>query len=143
MMVRTTAYSHLQADSLQYGRLSAAGNTLQYGNQVRSAAADWSKYPLGTRFVIEGLPYQYVVDDYGSALCGTETIDIYKPNLSGIGDWGVRNVPIRVLEWGSFEESAKILNERKHVKHANHVRKMLSDIERKGLAGYKKSGGSA
>lgn len=143
MMVRTTAYSHLQADSLQYGRLSAAGNTLQYGNQVRSAAADWSKYPLGTRFVIEGLPYQYVVDDYGSALCGTETIDIYKPNLSGIGDWGVRNVPIRVLEWGSFEESAKILNERKHVKHANHVRKMLNDIERKGLAGYKKSGGSA
>ena len=143
MMVRTTAYSHLEADSLQYGRLSAAGNTLQYGNQVRSAAADWSKYPLGTRFVIEGLPYQYVVDDYGSALCGTETIDIYKPNLSGTGDWGVRNIPIRVLEWGSFEESAKILDARKHVRHANHVRQMLSEIERKGLAGYKKTGGSA
>lgn len=143
MMVRTTAYSHLQADSLPYGRLSAAGNTLQYGSQVRSAAADWSKYPLGTRFVIEGLPHQYVVDDYGSALVGTETIDIYKPNLSGIGKWGVRNVPIRVLEWGSFEESAKILDDRKHVKHANHVRKMLSEIERQGLAGYKKTGGSA
>ncbi len=143
MMVRTTAYSHLEADSLQYGRLSAAGNTLQYGNQVRSAAADWSKYPLGTRFVIEGLPYQYVVDDYGSALCGTETIDIYKPNLRGTGDWGVRNVPIRVLEWGSFEESAKILDERKHVRHADHVRKMLSEIERQGTAGYRKSGGSA
>ena len=143
MMVRTTAYSHLQADSLPYGRLSAAGNTLQYGAEVRSAAADWSKYPLGTRFVIEGLPYQYVVDDYGSALCGTETIDIYKPDLSGIGKWGVRNVPIRVLEWGSFAESAKILDERKHVRHANHVRKMLSEIERQGLAGYKKTGGSA
>jgi|TARA_B110000305_G_C19376924_1_gene607496 3D (Asp-Asp-Asp) domain-containing protein len=143
MMVRTTAYSHLQADSLPYGRLSAAGNTLQYGSEVRSAAADWSKYPLGTRFVIEGLPYQYVVDDYGSALVGTETIDIYRPSLRGIGEWGVRNVPIRVLEWGSFQESAKILDERKHVKHAGHVRKMLSDIERQGLAGYKKSGGSA
>ena len=136
MMVRTTAYSHLEADSLPYGRKSAAGNTLQYGNKIRSAAADWSKYPLGTRFMIEGLPYEYVVDDYGSALCGTETIDIYKPNISGIGHWGVRNVPIRVLKWGSFEESARILDSRKHVRHAGHVREMLSEIEKKGKAGY-------
>jgi len=143
MMVRTTAYSHLQADSLPYGKLSAAGSTLKYGAEIRSAAADWSKYPLGTRFVIEGLPHEYVVDDYGSALVGTETIDIYKPDLKGIGKWGVRNVPIRVLEWGSFEESAKILDGRKHVKHANHVREMLSEIERQGLAGHKESGGSA
>ncbi|MEM9017598.1 MAG: 3D domain-containing protein, partial [Verrucomicrobiota bacterium] len=144
MMIRTTAYSHLQADSLPYGRKSAAGTTLQYGNKIRSAAADWSKYPLGTKFQIEGLPYIYVVDDYGSALCGTETIDIYKPNLSGIGKWGVRNVPVRVIEWGSFEESAKILRTRTHVRHAHHVRKMLSEIERKGRAGYlRPSGGSA
>ncbi len=145
MMVRTTAYSHLEADSLPYGKKSAAGTTLQYGARVRSAAADWSKYPLGTRFMIEGLPYEYVVDDYGSALCGTETIDIYKPNMSGIGDWGVRNVPIRILEWGSFEESRKILDGRKHVRHANHVRKMLSEIEKKGKAGYRtgSSSGSA
>ncbi|MDF1824665.1 MAG: hypothetical protein P1U68_08485 [Verrucomicrobiales bacterium] len=145
MMVRTTAYSHLQADSLPYGRKSAAGNNLMYGSEVRSAAADWSKYPLGTKFQIEGLPYTYVVDDYGSALCGTETIDIYKPDLSGIGRWGVRNIPIRVLEWGSFEESRKILDGRKHVKHAHHVRTMLNEIEKKGKAGYlsKPSGGSA
>lgn len=137
MMVRTTAYSHLQADSLPYGRKSAAGTTLQYGSQVRSAAADWSKYPLGTRFKIEGLPYVYIVDDYGSALCGTETIDIYKPNLAGIGDWGVRNVPIRVLEWGSFEESKRILESRKHVKHADHVRTMLREIEKMERSGYR------
>lgn len=136
MMVRTTAYSHLEADSLPYGRKSAAGTNLQYGPKVRSAAADWSKYPLGTKFQIEGLPYVYVVDDYGRALCGTETIDIYKPNLSGIGDWGVRNVPIRVIEWGSYEESARILESRKHVRHATHVRKMLSEIEKKGKSGY-------
>ena len=145
MMIRTTAYSHLQADSLPYGRKSAAGNDLMYGAQVRSAAADWSKYPLGTKFQIEGLPYTYVVDDYGSALCGTETIDIYKPDLGGIGQWGVRNLPIRVLEWGSFEESAQILRGRTHVKHAHHVRTMLREIEKKGKAGYlsKPSGGSA
>lgn len=145
MMVRTTAYSHLQSDSLPYGRLSAAGNTLQYGPKIRSAAADWSKFPMGTRFVIEGLPYEYVIDDYGSALTGTETIDIYKPNLSGIGKWGARNIPIRVLEWGSFEESRKILDSRKHVRHAHHVRTMLREIERKAASGAIQpvSGGSA
>lgn len=136
MMVRTTAYSHVEADHLTYGRKSAAGTNLQYGARVRSAAADWSKYPLGTRFTIEGLPYEYVVDDYGSALVGTETIDIYKPEMNTMNQWGVRNVPIKVLEWGSFEESRKILDGRKNVKHADHVRKMLSEIERKGRSGY-------
>lgn len=145
MMVRTTAYSHVEADHLVYGRKSAAGTTLQYGSRVRSAAADWSKYPLGTRFTIEGLPYEYVVDDYGSALVGTETIDIYKPEAGTMNKWGVRNVPIKVLEWGSFEESRKILDGRKHVRHADHVRKMLSEIEKKGRTGYATpaSGGSA
>ncbi len=144
MMVRTTAYSHLQADSLPYGRKSAAGNTLQYGSSIRSAAADWSKFPLGTKFKIEGLPYTYVVDDYGSALCGTETLDIYKPNLAGIGKWGARNIPIKVIEWGSFEESRRILDSRKHVKHANHVRHMLREIEKKGYTGQSsKPGGGA
>lgn len=136
MMIRTTAYSHLQADSLPYGRKSAAGTNLKYGSQLRSAAADWSKFPLGTRFTIEGLPYVYEVDDYGSALCGTETIDIYKPNLAGIGNWGVRNVPIKVIEWGSFEESARILRTRTHVKHAHHVRTMLREIEKMEKTGY-------
>jgi 3D (Asp-Asp-Asp) domain-containing protein len=135
MMVRTTAYTHTESDHVQYGRKSAAGNTLQYGSQVRSAAADWSKYPLGTRFMIEGLPYEYVVDDYGSALVGTETIDIYKPEKGTMNNWGVRNVPIRVLEWGSFEESRKILDGRKHVRHADHVREMLHEIEKKGRNG--------
>jgi len=135
MMVRTTAYSHLQADSLPYGKLSAAGNTLQYGSKTRSAAADWSKFPVGTRFTIEGLPYEYVVDDYGSALVGTETIDIYKPDIGSIGKWGVRNIPIKVIEWGSWEKSHKILDSRKHVKHAHHVRTMLSEIEQKAKAG--------
>lgn len=143
MMVRTTAYTHSEADHVQYGRKSAAGNTLQYGSNVRSAAADWSKYPLGTRFMIEGLPYEYVVDDYGSALVGTETIDIYKPERGTMNQWGVRNVPIRVLEWGSFEESRKILDERKNVRHADHVREMLREIERKARKGGLSGGNNA
>ncbi len=139
MMVRTTAYTHSESDHLKYGRKSAAGNTLQYGSHTRSAAADWSKYPLGTRFMIEGLPYEYVVDDYGSALVGTETIDIYKPGKGPMTKRGVRNVPIRVLEWGSFEESQRILDSRKHVRHADHVREMLREIEKKAKTGQTSS----
>lgn len=83
--------------------------------------------------MIEGLPYEYVVDDYGSALVGTETIDIYKPERETMNEWGVRNVPIRVLQWGSVEESRRILEGRKG--SAEHVRKMLREIEKKGKSG--------
>ena len=125
--VRTTAYSHLEADSLQYGRASAEGGTLKYG-QFRSAASDWSVFPLGTVFQIEGLPYTYRIDDYGSALVGTKTIDLYKPNMAGIKDWGARNVRIKVLKWGSYAQSMDILEDRS--KHP-HVRQMMSSIRRK------------
>ena len=52
------------------------------------------------------------------------------------GNWGVRNVPIKVIEWGSFEESARILRTRTHVKHAHHVRTMLREIEKMEKTGY-------
>lgn len=126
--VRTTAYSHVEADSLKYGKGSAAGGTLQYGSSVRSAASDWSVFPLGTVFKIEGEPYLYQVDDYGSALVGTKTIDLYRPNMAGIKEWGARNVNIKVVKWGSYSHAMKILSER--TKHA-HVRAMIEGIRRK------------
>lgn len=129
-VVKTTAYTHTEADSLQYGTKSATGDNLKFG-YVRSAAADWSRYPVGTKFKIKGLPYQYVVDDYGSALVGTDTIDLYKPNHGTMDQWGARNVGIEVLEWGSFEESKRILESRKHKPGADHVRQMLNNIEQK------------
>ncbi len=136
LLVRTTAYCHKEADSLKYGRLNAAGGTLQYGATVRSAAADWSRFPLGTRFRIEGEPYEYVVDDYGSALVGTNTIDIYKPTFTAMNQWGVRRVPIQIIEWGCFNKSHEILESRKHVQNADHVRQMLRDIEHRYMSGY-------
>ena len=75
------------------GRLRAherRGTLLKYG-AVRSAAADWSVYPVGTTFKIKGLPYTYVVDDYGSALVGTNTIDIFHPSLQSMREWATRN----------------------------------------------------
>ena len=67
-IVRTTAYTCSEDDHLIYGDKNATGTTLRYTDRVRSAAADWSFYPVGTTFRIKGLPYLYVVDDYGSAL---------------------------------------------------------------------------
>lgn len=127
--VRTTAYTHSESDHIVYGKATAVGSDLKYGN-VRSAAADWSVYPVGTIFQIEGTPYVYQVDDYGSALVGTNTIDLYKPSKQDMNEWGVRNVNIRVLRWGSFSKSLSILKPRTHW---GHVDKMASRIERKKM----------
>lgn len=125
--VRTTAYTHTEKDHIAYGKGSADGGSLKYG-KVRSAAADWSVYPVGTVFQIEGDSSIYEVDDYGSALVGTETIDIYKPTKATMNEWGVRNVNINVLQWGSFDKSLAILKPRE--KKASHVKEMVSKIER-------------
>lgn len=123
-VVRTTAYTHTESDHIKYANKTAAGTTLRYGS-VRSAAADWSVYPLGTQFKIRGLPYTYVVDDYGSALVGTNTVDLYKPDKSTMRRWGVRKVEIQVVRWGSFEKSAELLKGRTKYPHC---RKMYQQI---------------
>lgn len=125
--VRTTAYTHTESDHVAFGTQSAQGGNLKYG-KVRSAAADWSVYPVGTVFQIEGDSSVYEVDDYGSALVGTETIDIYKPSKATMNEWGVRNVNINVLQWGSFDKSLAILKPRE--RKATHVRNMVQKIER-------------
>jgi 3D (Asp-Asp-Asp) domain-containing protein len=124
--VRTTAYTHSESDHIQYGATTATGDQLKYG-RVRSAATDWSVYPVGTLFQIEGEPNIYEVDDYGSALVGTNTIDLYKPDKSEMRNWGVRNVNIRVIKWGSFSKSLAIMRDRTR---NDHVRKMVQRIER-------------
>lgn len=126
-VVRTTAYTSTEADHLIYGDKNATGTQLRYTDRVRSAAADWSFYPVGTVFRIAGLPYLYVVDDYGSALTGTGTIDIYKPSKEIMGVWGRRNVEITIVQWGSFTRSAEILAQRTKYAHCNQ---MLSNIVR-------------
>jgi len=126
-VVRTTAYTCSEDDHLVYGNKNAAGTTLRYTNNVRSAAADWSFYPVGTTFRIKGLPYLYVIDDYGSALTGTGTIDIYKPSKDVMNQWGRRNVEVMIVQWGSFNRSAEILSAR--TKHP-HCRQMFSNIVR-------------
>lgn len=126
--VRTTAYSHGEADHLKYGKKNAIGTPLRYG-KVRSAAADWSRFPVGTKFRLMSDPDTlYVVDDYGSALVGKETIDLYKPTMRSMRKWGTRHVEIEIVEWGCLKESLRILKPR--AKKARHVRRMVWAIQK-------------
>lgn len=125
--VRTTSYSHMENEPGAPGRMNAAGGILKYGS-VRSAAADWSVYPLGTKFRVKGQPHIYVVDDYGSALVGTNTIDIFKPSLRSMRRWGTRKTEITVIQWGSYERSLRLLKGRTRY---NHCRRMYYGCKRK------------
>ncbi|MFZ4763896.1 MAG: hypothetical protein ACOYMN_02990 [Roseimicrobium sp.] len=135
--VRTTAYCHAENDHVPYGRLTAAGGSLQFG-KVCSAAADWSRFPVGTRFRIASQPgVLYEVDDYGSALVGSSTIDLYRPTIGSMNAWGVRRVEIEIVEWGSYEKSLRLMRDRIHYPH---VRQMVAAIiRRKGTTSHRSS----
>ena len=90
------------------GRHNACGGYLSSG-EVHSAAADWSRYPVGTRFKIVETGELCQIDDYGSALVGTNTIDLYKNSRGKMNTWGVRIVHIQILQWGSARKSLEIL----------------------------------
>jgi 3D (Asp-Asp-Asp) domain-containing protein len=124
--VRTTAYCSKERG----GNRNAVGQYLS-GRHVMSAASDWSRFPLGTRFRVVGTNDEYIIDDYGTALVGTNTIDLYKPSRLEMKRWGVRRVDIDILQWGSSEQSLKVLAPRK--KHAQ-VRKMIADLEKKPVS---------
>jgi 3D (Asp-Asp-Asp) domain-containing protein len=121
--VRTTAYTH----SERGGHHNAVGARLA-GANVMSAAADWSRFPLGTRFQIVGTADRYVIDDYGGALIGTNTIDLYKTSRSAMRQWGVRQVDIDIIEWGSKEQSLKVLKPRGK---SRLIRRMIAGLEQK------------
>jgi 3D (Asp-Asp-Asp) domain-containing protein len=119
--VRTTAYTHTETG----GRRNAIGVRLS-GANVLSAAADWSRFPLGTRFQIVGTSDRYVIDDYGGALIGTNTIDLYKTSRGAMRQWGVRHVDIDIIEWGSKQQSLKVLEPRKRNRL---IRRMIAGLE--------------
>ena len=121
--VRTTAYTRIERG----GHHNALGQSLS-SHHVMSAAADWSRFPLGTRFRIIDTKEEYIIDDYGTALVGTNTIDLYKPTRLRMRQWGVRLVDIDILQWGSEEQSLKVLGPR--CKH-KCVRQMVTALQKK------------
>ena len=123
--VRTTAYTHSEADHLRHGRRTALGTPLRSG-PIHSAAADWSRWPAGTLFRIAETGELYEVDDYGWALAGTNTIDLYKPSRAAMNRWGVRRVTIENLRWGDPERSLAVLRPRS--KH-RHISRMIREFQ--------------
>lgn len=121
--VRTTAYTHSEGS----GGHNAVGGRLS-GGGIRSAASDWSRFPYGTRFRLVGTNEEYMIDDYGGALVGTNTIDLYKNTRLAMHNWGVRRVDIDILRWGSNSESIKLLKPRQR---SGIVRRMIAKLESK------------
>jgi len=126
-VVRTTAYTHSETDHRRYGAHNAIGKQLQSG-KLTSASGDWSRFPLGTKFRIVDNNKTYVIDDYGSALVGSNTIDLYMPSRRLMNLWETRNVTIEITELGSYQKSLEFLRPRKK---SAHVRKMIQSIEKK------------
>ena len=93
---------------------------------VGSAASDWSRWPAGTYFRILSTGQIYKVDDYGWALSGRNTIDLYMATRGDMNTWGVRHEPIQVLKWGDRQESLALLTPRQSYKH---IRRMVLELQ--------------
>ena len=126
MTVRTTAYTHTEAG----GSRNAIGGRLRFGGPQYSAASDWSWMPLGTRFKLLSNGREYVIEDYGSALVGRQTIDLYFPSRGSMRAWGVRHEQIEILEWGSSAMSLKLLAPRTR---NGHVATMVAQLRKQNV----------
>jgi 3D (Asp-Asp-Asp) domain-containing protein len=94
--------------------------------QIGSAAADWSRWPAGTVFRLLSTGQSYRVEDYGWALSGRNTIDLYMANQREMNSWGAREETIEILQWGDPEESLQFL--RRHQDY-RHIRRMVLELE--------------
>lgn len=136
-VLKTTAYHSREADHIKYGQASAYGTPLRYG-KVRSAAADWSRFPVGTVFRVVGLPHLFIIDDYGSALVGKDTLDLYTRSKQEMNYWGARHVKVEFLRWGNYDLSYKLLAQRQHYPHcrqmANAIKAKRPGVEQKAAS---------
>jgi 3D (Asp-Asp-Asp) domain-containing protein len=94
--------------------------------QIGSAAADWSRWPVGTVFRLLSTGQVYKIDDYGWALAGRNTIDLYMPTRSAMNSWGARAEGIQILRWGSSDESLRLLQAHQSYKH---IRRMVLELQ--------------
>ncbi len=94
--------------------------------QIGSAAADWSRWPAGTVFRLLSTGQSYRVEDYGWALSGRNTIDLYMANQREMNSWGAREETIEILQWGNPEESLQFL--RRHQDY-RHIKRMVLELE--------------
>jgi len=94
--------------------------------RIGSAAADWSRWPVGTTFRLLSTGQIYRVDDYGWALSGRNTIDLYMANSRDMNTWGARGEPIQILQWGDPQESLRFLQPYQDYRH---IKRMVLELE--------------
>jgi 3D (Asp-Asp-Asp) domain-containing protein len=94
--------------------------------QIGRAAADWSRWPAGTMFRLLSTGQSYRVEDYGWALSGRNTIDLYMPNQREMNSWGARQETIEILKWGDPRESLQFLQRHQDYRH---IKRMVLEIE--------------
>jgi 3D (Asp-Asp-Asp) domain-containing protein len=94
--------------------------------QIGSAAADWSRWPAGTVFRLLSTGQNYRVEDYGWALSGRNTIDLYMANQREMNSWGARQETIEVLKWGDPKESLQFLHSHQNYRH---IKRMVLELE--------------
>jgi 3D (Asp-Asp-Asp) domain-containing protein len=94
--------------------------------RIGSAAADWSRWPAGTAFRLVSTGQIYRVDDYGWALAGRNTIDLYMPNQHEMNSWGARQETIQILQWGDPQQSLQFLSRHQDYKH---IKRMVLELE--------------
>jgi len=94
--------------------------------RIGSAAADWSRWPAGTAFRLVSTGQVYRVDDYGWALAGRNTIDLYMPNQREMNSWGARQETIQILQWGNPQESLQFLSRHQDYRH---IKRMVLELE--------------
>jgi 3D (Asp-Asp-Asp) domain-containing protein len=101
---------------------SPSAGRLVYG----SAAADWSRWPAGTIFRLLSTGQIYRVEDYGWALSGRNTIDLYMANSRDMNSWGAREEAIQVVQWGDPQQSLQFLQSHQDYKH---IKRMVLELE--------------
>ena len=68
----------------------------------------------------------YRVDDYGWALSGRNTIDLYMASQHDMNSWGAREEKIQVVHWGDPQESLQFLQRHQDYRH---IRRMVLELE--------------
>jgi len=94
--------------------------------KIGSAAADWSRWPMGTTFRLLSTGQTYRVEDYGWALSGRNTIDLYMSNRRDMNTWGARQEPIQILHWGDPQQSLQFLQSHTDYKH---IKRMVLELQ--------------
>jgi 3D (Asp-Asp-Asp) domain-containing protein len=107
-------------------RTSVTRYAVQSPTTYGSAAADWSRWPAGTVLRLVSTGQTYRVDDYGWALAGRNTIDLYMATPNEMNAWGARSEPIQILRWGDPQESLRFLQSHQGYRH---IRRMVLELE--------------